>query len=50
MLALSRKNMVLLLILVSLVAVVISMSAIHAANPAVWHHLLSDGPDIISHF
>lgn len=50
MLALSRKNLVLLLILVALVAVVVVMSTLNAANPTLWHHLLSDGPNIIAHF
>lgn len=49
MLALSRKNMVLLIAVVLVIAVVASMAIIHT-DSALWHHILSDGPDMIARF
>jgi hypothetical protein len=52
MLALSRKQMmVLLLVLVSFIVVLVaSIAVIHATNPALWRQLMNLGPDIISHY
>ncbi len=50
MLALSRKNMALLILVALVVTLVASMSIIHAINPALWQHFLSVGPDVISHW
>ena len=50
MLALSRKHLVLLLILAVIVALAISMTILQAANPTFWHHLMTDGPKIIARF
>lgn len=52
MLALSRKQLVLLVVLAIIVALAASMAVIHAANPLLWHHMLTDGPVpyIVSHF
>lgn len=50
MLVLSKKQMILLLAVILLVAAVASMTVIRAANPGLWQHILSVGPDIISHF
>jgi hypothetical protein len=49
MLALSRKNMVLLIAVILVIAVVASMAIIQT-DSALWHHILSDGPNMISHF
>ena len=49
MLALSRKHLVLLFILAVIVALAASMAVIHAANPALWNHFLTSGPELISH-
>ena len=52
MLSLSRKQMIiLLLILVScLVALATSMTVIHATNPSLWHHIISAVPGVVSHY
>ena len=52
MLALSRKQLVLLVVLAVIVTLAASMAVIHAANPILWHHLITDGPVpyVINHF
>jgi len=52
MLALSRKQMmVLLLVLVSFIVVLVaSMMVIRAVNPTMWQHFMSNLPDVISHW
>lgn len=52
MLTLSRKQMtVLFLILVSfVVAMVVSMTILHATNPELWTKVLKFVPDTMSHY
>ena len=52
MLALTKKQMlVLLVVLLSICAVLaVSMAVIHATNLSMWHHLIGWVPDVWSHY
>lgn len=52
MLTLSRKQMtVLFLVLISfIVALIVSMTILHAANPELWQKALKFVPDIVSNY
>ena len=50
MLSLSKKNLLVFIVLAALLAVVATLSVIHATNPVLWHQILSNGPRIVNNF